>query len=315
MRYAQQYIDSLHRVLAFYGFDYGDTVWRQFYEWSMALFQRYGCKLWKIALGRRYLGVKHAQRKIIECNSRGFRGLTVTSIPADVKSDLEAYWLSSSVSDYSRVCYVDFDSQVESSDTALVGLASQLAEFLRPHYGLIFDRKLGLEPAGYALGMSCSNLKDEAEALRISWWTEGYASKVFLKGQIRDVYRWNFLNESHLSYPIEGVAFREWVGQCADRGTLKPFSHALALWEVPAGAIAKVKKTLRKADMVYDYEKTFAASIDAQMSGEKALGKVMGAFGMSAENSDVLHVEREGQLRALSPDEVSKITRANKRKS
>lgn len=74
-----------------------------------------------------------------------------------------------------------------------------------------------------------------------------------MNGQVRDVYRWNLLNKSHLEFAIEGVPFREWVSQVPGRGVLKPFTGALTLWEVPNTDIPRLQKPLVDAGMIYDY--------------------------------------------------------------
>lgn len=103
--------DSLHRVLAFYGFEFGDTVWKQFFEWSMSLFQRYSCSIWKIAPRGKMLTVKGALRMIREQGHSGFDSLTISSIPDDVKNHWEGCWLSACISGRMGFCYVELNPE------------------------------------------------------------------------------------------------------------------------------------------------------------------------------------------------------------
>lgn len=312
--------DLLHRVLAFYGFKFGNGVWQRFYEWSMALFERYGCRIWKIGPAGKMLKVKNALRRIEQQGCCGFDELTICSLPDDLQDKSEGEWrmfsevccLTAVIAGRIGVCFVDIDSTVESTDVGLISLAEEITSFLRPQYGILYRRISRLCPSCYAYGLPGPNVKNEEDALRISRWKSGYWNRVFLKGQIRDVYPSNFLNQSHLDFPVDRLRFYEWVIDAPGRGVLKPFTKSLTLWEVPDSDIPKLQESLAEAGMIYDYMKTVPQYEGPDVSSEEALGKVLDAFDIPKEEAAVLKKGKGGQLRELSPDELRKIPRKGK---
>ena len=106
----------------------------------------------------------------------------------------------------------------------------------------------------YAMNVSSGRIP-ECDALRISRWGAGMAYEVYNRGQLRDVYPWNFLTSLQLNATIGGIRLREWIGELKLRGTLTELTREVTLWEVGAEQIPLIRVALDELGVIFDYER------------------------------------------------------------
>jgi hypothetical protein len=84
--------------------------------------------------------------------------------------------------------------------------------------------------------------------------------KKFSGGYFRDVFMWNYLNRAQLDKVIEGVPFRDWVGEplkrkgwlgkSRTRGTLSSSDNGGAVWELTAVEALEVRQRMLAAGLM-----------------------------------------------------------------
>ncbi|MGA7614917.1 MAG: hypothetical protein WBX15_07025 [Thermoanaerobaculia bacterium] len=136
---------------------------------------------------------------------------------------------------------------------AIVG---DLVTLVRPWYGIAYERPAHLGPVMFAIGISqglgfaSEDLKAASEISR--WGSTGLREKVYMKGLLRDVYRWNILSEVHLNSRVGGMALDEWIknGQ-GTRGAVDVLADGRWLWRVPPEGLDAMRRALRGEGLLW----------------------------------------------------------------
>ena len=146
--------------------------------------------------------------------------------------------------------------------SSLFPLASKIVSILRPQYGIGYYRDWKLSPYFYAIGMpqglGCDIGPDppevEEEIENISRWGDAlYEKAVYTEGILRDVYPWNFLTASALKKKVDDVPLKKWIESSASRGSLKPLSQGVVLWQVKQANIPRIRKVLWDAGIIFNW--------------------------------------------------------------
>jgi hypothetical protein len=158
--------------------------------------------------------------------------------------------------------FVESRSSILSLDTLADSVVvRRLIDCLRPSYGVGFTRLAQYGPGPFVFGVTCgppgTGLSGEEyeEGVRVCRWGDtGMAQQVYARGIMRDVFPYNYLNDSHLSNRICGYSFADWVSQDTDRGSLCYLKPDLFLWRVLDHNIQKVRFVLRDAGILFGWK-------------------------------------------------------------
>lgn len=157
-----------------------------------------------------------------------------------------------------RTTYLCFDEEAMTfSYDFLEKLLKDLCQFCSPQYGIGFLRERKYGPGYYAFGMShglkmaYENSEHGEERRRISKWLDVYRGKEgYQTGDLRDVYPFNILCQTHLNRDVNGQRFEEWVKAAPERGQLKKVTDTLWTWWVEADHIPAVREALAPTGMI-----------------------------------------------------------------
>lgn len=132
--------------------------------------------------------------------------------------------------------------------------AMEMIKFLRPEYGCGYLSGKNFRPAQFTAYPGLGDGMEEDR--RNNWWgMSAVRRKLWQKGVIRDVFRWNFISEGQLQQKMGRASLRQWIVSDVGRGELHPFSHGMTLWCVPDDRIPAIRKTLHYAGVVFDHHR------------------------------------------------------------
>jgi hypothetical protein len=226
------------------------------------------------------------QRLNARLGKKGFRKVTgvtlVATLPRARTWESDSYVSASYMGeDDELMAYIVARSSVATlSATSLRPVAREVAELLKPVYGIGYTRSHRLDPGFYAIGTNFDpgDLTEEEleEQEWIGTWGETlFEDQVYRKGILRDVYPWNFLTRPHLTKKVGGVPLERWIRQNPRRGTLSEFGRGMHFWEVARKDIPKVRQTLRQAGLILEPEEDEDEGVESGWTPEEALAFVL----------------------------------------
>jgi hypothetical protein len=138
-------------------------------------------------------------------------------------------------------------------DGSLMPITLKMMQLINPEYAIGYTRHHTLAPGFFASGIGSGEnynqtLQEyEADRNRSFWLDTGMGEKVWRTGLIRDVFQWNFLSDTQLERPVDGMCLREWIATSPNRGTLVPTEAGLTFWNVEEAMIPSLSKMLMKS--------------------------------------------------------------------
>jgi hypothetical protein len=326
-----------HSVLAFYGFDQSAVTLEAFFHQAIRWFEEFELK--PSLLGIDSKGLSNFAPKAKRLKARGFAHAEYIEIHGFSQDHRSDYPFVALCDPAHFSAHVDFSASVLSfGSESLRRIAETCIQLFKPQYGMGYRRLVNLGPGYYAMGISHGDTSFE-EKLRISQSMTAVEGKLYLKGWLRDMYPWNFLTAPQLGVSVNNATtLMAWIQQDGHRGKLRPLSDEVQLWEIPEQDIPGVHCILFDAGVVFDYERdvyakmreyrlSHKAVVDHLREGrpfvmgpplpglkpEQVLGQVLNAMGYTPEETRVLQVEKPGQTREVSTDEVKAIQRKGKK--
>lgn len=140
------------------------------------------------------------------------------------------------------------------SDSELLKIALDMAQFCRPVYGYRCDRRMTDGPIYYPFGIIAGLDRKDEEREQISRWRrrrETSGPPTYLTNLFRDVYPVNFLSPTHLQRQIGDTTLREWIAAHPRRGTLSENNDAsLIVWRIPERSRPQVRKALATSGLL-----------------------------------------------------------------
>jgi len=303
-------------ALAFYGIRPSPKAAEDFYHAMVEWFDRLGHPPDKGGVTAPGFGTQLGsfQRLNAKLAKKGFRKVTGVTLVATTPG--AEYWESDC---YASACYMGDDDELTAyivarssvatlSATSLLPVAREVAQLLKPVYGIGYTRSHRLDAGFYAIGLNFDPGDLTAEELEeqewIGTWGETlFEDQVYRKGILRDVYPWNFLTRSHLKKKVEGVPLEQWIRQNTRRGRLSEFGRGMHLWEVAEKHISAVRQTLLRAGLILEPEED--DYVDPEINAEEGLAVVFRTFGVSPEDMIVF----DGTGKKIPTDEVKKIVK------
>jgi hypothetical protein len=256
-------------VLAFYGIAPPAEGMAKYLRFAAAWFTKLGYPPERLSVScdGRHGKMGDYHRGIKKLEASGFSGVDGFSmnvlLPEDVSGAL--YLVSAVFSCEPRTGQFAILS-VRSSCTAnggMLAIAQEAVEYLRPAYGIGFERPLREGPVWYALGVNVSQLDDKIptgdayeERRSISRWGNiGMRKEVYREGLLRYVYCWNFLTRPQLDRQVEGTSLADWIQGDSQRGRLSFFSKSVWLWNVDEVNLPSVRDRLHEGGAIFDWRK------------------------------------------------------------
>jgi hypothetical protein len=307
-------------AVVFYGISSDSGTAESFYGTVVEWFNRLGHPPDKVAIH----GPGHSGRlgSFARGNARlqkaGFDGIIGFEVNSSTPNAITGhnYFLTATYGGDAESLFADVvarSSVAKLSPTSMLPIARTLTQVLKPAYGIGYVRDHRLGPELYALGI-CYGGDDvpmgEAyeEARNISRWCDtGMVNQVYRNGTLRDVFPWNFLTRPQLVRDVGGVPLEDWIRQDARRGTLNAFCNGLSLWEVANASIPVIRRELRQARVIFNWEQ-FADKDLKQLSPNESLRMVLD--GVDLQDVQVLRGDT-GQ--EIPTEEVRKIVQKPRR--
>jgi hypothetical protein len=254
-------------AVAFYGIQATPEGAQQFYDIVVNWCSRHECPPDKLAVvGPGYSGKPvHFSRPDSKLRREGFVGVSMLSIIAlapGARIPMMDYLISGDYSEPSRFgSIVSRSSIVSLADPDMLYTAKAIMLALKPEYAIGYNRPHQWGPAMYAMGIQQGlglngtgvQLTDEEaiESQNIWAWRFGLQEKVWNSGRIREVYPWNFLNETQLAAPVGDITLRNWIRSDPKRGSLAYFESDLCMWEVQPEQVPAIRTTLDYAGVIF----------------------------------------------------------------
>lgn len=123
--------------------------------------------------------------------------------------------------------------------------------------------------------------------------------QVYMRGELRDVYPWNFLTAPQLNAPVGKQTLEQWIRANPGFGKLIPVTDEMLLWETNEDRIPEARKVLWDAGRIFDYRK-YLSPPGPPLTAEETLKQVLDAFGGDPEDFQVL----DGTGNEIPADEV-----------
>ena len=307
-------------ALAFYGFRPGARAVEGFYRTMVGWFGQLGHPPDKAGVTAPGFGSKLGsfERFNTKLEKTGFGkvgGVNLIATTPGAKDWGSDYYLTASYDDELLVATIVARSSLATlSAASLLPVAREVAEFLKPVYGIGFTRACELDPEGYSIGMVVDRDEPTDEELdeeaRIAAWSETlFEDKVYRKGILRDLYPWNFLTKPHLAKMVNGVPLDEWIRQGTRRGTVGEFTAGMSFWEVARKDIPEIRQTLRAAGLILEPEEDEDEEpTEIRWTPEQSLAAMIG----DQAPEDVIVYDSEGN--EIPTEEVKKILNRGRKK-
>lgn len=169
-----------------------------------------------------------------------------------------AWKLAAYFAEDDRTTYLCFDEEIISfTYEALEKLLIDLCQFCSPKYGIGYLREKKYGPGYYAFGMShglklaYEDPEHGKEDDRITKWLDVYrGNEGYQTGDLRDIYPFNVLCQTHLARIVNGSRLEDWIQATPERGQLKKITDTLWIWWVEPEKISAVREALAPSGIV-----------------------------------------------------------------
>lgn len=150
------------------------------------------------------------------------------------------------------------DTKVSFDFTMVCELTRDLAEFIKPGYGIFFQRHFNKGPGMYIGGVvfDGSSSKNEessrVEGNLIGEWMFSFMEPIkYYHGCFRDIYPINFISQAHLDQQVAaGKKLQDWILSSDKHGSLSQLNDHLWTWQVPKEQIDYVREELRPSGII-----------------------------------------------------------------
>ena len=283
----------------------------------------------------KYKSFRNLDCKLRACDFAGVTNFELQDIPDEFVRDKDDW----NKGQYMDVTYRTGDSKylvccvreslVRDRMDEFLDMAKQACQFLHPQYGIVYRRPFGSGPSAYAFCLGFGPRLHSFDDNMTPWsFLMDHEAFVFL----RNIYPWSILTQTQLDLRVGKERLKDWILKKPYRGGLSPFTDRMTLWTVPNESIPKLRDELWGAGLILDEKRDFDSkwfeynvsqddiaesyktgiplALTHQLrsgqgtSEQEMLQNVLGAFGTP--ESQVLKVEKPGELRELSKTELEK---------
>lgn len=335
-----------HLGFAFFGFESSAQPVEELYRWALDWFARLNCvpnKAGANPYGKSDGKYKHLRNLDRTLANIGFEGVTrwcLIAVPEELADRKHGEYFGENMCISYWACepspYLVFhvrDALIKDRMKEFMEAAKEACELLHPKYGIGYRRLFRLGPLLFGSGMIQNSVAHPVEN-NLDYWRDLDRHGVYTL--LRDVFPWNFFTLAQLNIKVGAWRLEDWIKDNSSRGTLSHFTDEITLWTVPESAIPALREELLLAGVVFNHKRDIIAKmeefhVDADVviehlktgkplvhrppgpgiSEQEMLSGILDAFGDSS--SQVFKVEKPGQLREVSKDEI-KPPKKNKKK-
>lgn len=291
---------------------------KEFYDEVLTWFAECQCSPDRICVGpfhKQMRDVKNVKKRIESLDFTKVVSFSLFSLAEGVRHQLEDCKLEVVYSSHFKTIAISGRSNLIAIDEETLHIVDVIVKQFRPEYGIGFFRNFSKGPTSYVHGIGRNefvSLEDEENC--VGWFGYGHDRKVWRHGQIRDVYPWNFLNESQLSSKVGNMTLQQWIEAKPHRGSLQPVAGGLVLWDVPEEDIPAIRPILWKAGIIFDYHPLEEEQLKsaAPLTEQEVLQLILGD--RSPGEVHVLKSLGSGKTRELSTEEVKRLAGKSSRK-
>jgi len=251
--------DRWCNCIALHDFQNESVKWQEWFEFALSFYAKHGLEPTRLAVnGTRYgnsvksLTFKGGLKKLQKYNFKDIEDLIFMAMPNKddyttnfiINSSLSSDKKNSNTSEV-VMC---FDEKLEAFNYEIfAGIANNLHKFTNAKYGYYYHRHLKNSPDIYSTGGN-SPFVDENDKEKCFTWTKKYiynTNKFYRTGNLRDIYKLNFLSLEHLDWQInDQQTLRQWINSSPNHGTLNELSTGFWSWYVEESQIPNVRKSL-----------------------------------------------------------------------
>ena len=214
----------------------------------------------------RIITFKVLKARLLKSDVKHLTGFDLFTLAPDRESPMWQHSVQAHVSNNYRRIVLSASSSLTSLglEGELLDVTRTLLALAAPRYGYVFfrDKSIRGHAGGtalcYGMGIPTVSLEhaleksDETPFLQ-EWRLHVEKLRLYDKGILRDLYRWNFLNEAQLRRKVERKQLRNWIAADPSRGELQEIEGPLQLWMLTDEQIANVRPVLWDAGVLFNW--------------------------------------------------------------
>ncbi len=256
--------DRWCNCLALHDFSGDNVKWQEWFDFALSIFSKHQLAPTRLAVNGTYYGnsaksltFKGGLRKLQKYDFKGIECLGFMAMPSKedyttnfiIKVFLYPNWQKPKNSTLT-MC---FDEKLEMfNQESFEKMTSKLHKFTNAKYGYYYYRHLRNSPDMYPSG-SCDPYINKADKDACRLWDKQYSynNGSYRTGNIRDVYRLNFLSKEHLEWQISGNQnLEEWIKSSPNHGKLTEISPGFWSWYVEEHLITPIRQALIPSNII-----------------------------------------------------------------
>ena len=165
-------------------------------------------------------------------------------------------------------------------------LMIQLAELVKPTYGLAFRREFRYGPTYFAMAMEYGDATERDGAILDNHNDNLHYGYYKTKGLLTWLFPYNMLTDAQLQRPVGDMTLEQWIGSSPEHGTLSPLTESMKLWQLTDEQIEALVPVLQKAGRIINPDHEWDLRIkESEAQGvpkptpEEAVAAIAKAFG------------------------------------
>ncbi|AVP87945.1 hypothetical protein phytr_10170 [Candidatus Phycorickettsia trachydisci] len=250
--------------IAFHNFNYADINWRAWHEYCLSIFAKHNVIPNQVLVrGLHYgnsskpKGLKAGLNKLEKFNFEGIEALDYSlkeEGAEDVDNVIMSIYISSRTKNpHSSKAVFCIDEKLEPFiQSNFEDLAAGFFNAAKVRYGYYYNRMLKDDASSYMFGGHISYLNPE-EKRRFKIWSHAFIHEKYKTGDLRDIYKLNFLSREHLVRDIRHtdqqssstpITLESLINSSPVHGELKQLREGFWSWYVPDEYIESVRNAL-----------------------------------------------------------------------
>lgn len=262
------YKKAYNNCIALHDFNLEEVDFKAWFYYTVDLFRKYGIEPTRMGISAAPGGVKPSNKMISfsaglkrleQANFAYLESMEIDAHPNDLEGIAIFFAMISTrrikpwVSNL-RLCLDD--SIVVYNAELFTKLALELQNFCNAKYGYYYHRKYTIGPAEYPFGTISSFGDKEVISDReqiANWMIVSHDPELRQPGDLRDVYKLNFLSKEHLDREVFGQHLEDWIKKEPYRGILTQKKDNFWVWQVEDVNIDRVRQELKPSKILVSF--------------------------------------------------------------
>ena len=241
----------LCNCIALHDFRGRPTDIKDFFHYSVALFESYGLAPTRMGMGgepyrsKKTVTYQYGVRALEKNNYQQVETLSLYAHPPDHGTDMFD-WIMNVVISFQRdetYCVISFDDRIIAwNPDILLRILDFYSGFLKPQYGYGYQRLFKKGPSFFPMGVCVGTKHGEIEEDWLTRWDDEYFMDdgTYKTGDLRDIFPLNILSQTHKERTVDGIPLFDWIQQDPDRGRIIPVQDVWA-WFIDLDKVDKVR--------------------------------------------------------------------------